>query len=178
MENTLLITDRLFIIASAFFKVDNTEWLNDKELIYEDDEEEIINRFEQNLSKVLNIIKEYLVLIISFLIRYGKILLLRFVVKDKKSDSVEMTGKRTVNYDYFAFDNNGAMKNYNGFYSISKDFKNQGGGGNDNGEPKGFIERIVLFLKDMYSSRNAETEPYTMPTRRMYRGNSLQRNDE
>jgi len=166
MENTMVIQDRLFLIASAFFRVNNSEWVNEHELVYEDDENEIINRFGASIEKYLvitgNMLKPVFVFVLKLLSDFY--IFVKGLIFNGKSNN-QLFSKQTGQ------DNE--TRNYNGFYSRKHRnlFDNNRRENNDDDD---VIEKIKSFIRNIFKTEEIEYQNNAPVIRRMYRGNSLE----
>ena len=163
MENTIVISDRLFLVASAFFRVDNTDWLNNHELIYEDNEDDIINRFNSKLYNIHQIALDYLLFIMGIISKYlCKWIPYMRLIKPEKTEPDTQPNQYSDN-DTVGF------KKYDGFYS--------GRNGDSPQQRKtdsdGFWNKIKEFFQMYFAKDDAEIQRDSYRTGRMYRGNSL-----
>ncbi len=86
METQVLVMDRLFFIASSFFKVNNEDFISSKlELVYESDDRNGLN--------VLPIYSENLFL---WLVKIFNIIVMKFKIKELEEKAIEIVEKLTL----------------------------------------------------------------------------------
>lgn len=169
MENTIVIQDRFFLFASAFFRVDNTEWVNNHELIYEDNEDEIVNRFnfklERGWVKILQFFKFIFETVYQFCTKRCSRKQMDAKLKAITRGLKARSGGAIV---LFEGSSKRSIKNYNGFYS------GRGGGlGNQPNEDEDIWVRLRRFLSTFLTAKVSDNQEETYYPKRMYRGNSL-----
>lgn len=169
MESAMVIQDKIFLFASAFFRVDNTEWVNNHELIYEDNEDEIVNKFNIKLENGKVKVLQFLQIVFETIYQFY---LKRFSRKqqDANLESVSRGPKSSLGRALALFDSssNYQIKNYNGFYS-----GRTGKSGKKPSEEEDIWTRIKRFLTSFLSTKATDNQEEIYYPRRMYRGNSL-----
>ena len=162
MENTIVISDRLFFAASAFFRVDNTEWVNNHELVYEDDDEEIINRFSSKTGRAVQIIIDFLITLLSRIAYYFRY----FFYKHEQNSMDDLSVSKIVVKQFNDISN--SIKNYNGFYSRGKQ-----GSQPQTPDDENFWSKIRQFFLGLTQRKETDIQADVYRSGRMYRGNSL-----
>ena len=169
MENTIVIQDRIFLFASAFFRVDNKEWVNNHELIYEDNEDEMVNRFNFKLEYYrIELVKILRIVLEVILGLYSK----NFSGR-RSTTEPEITPKRRdihIGWALKLFDSATPrrIKNYNGFYS-----GRGGGSSNQPNEDNDIWTKLRNYLYAIFNVKTSDNQEQKYYPRRMYRGNSL-----
>lgn len=169
MENAVLISDKLFIFASAFFRVDNTEWVNSHELIYEDDEDEIVNRISTTMEKYFHRFENFCMSIIEVILSIYEEKIMKYTLKIQKSNILEkQINTLKLSYSGRIEGSEKRLKNYNGFYSGSR-------GGSDNKPQKNddLLTKIHDFLVFLFKQTQPIIKENNNKSNRMYRGKSL-----
>jgi len=170
MENTVLIADRLYVFASAFFRVDNSEWINSHELVYEDNEDELVNRLNAKIGKVYHRIGDLFMSVISVILKiYNKKITPNILNILKENILRKLFSKFIMKYDASDGSSMKSLKNYNGFYS-----GRIGGSDKKPQQDDDFLTKIRNFLALLFKQIQPKArEVETYRPKRMYRGNSL-----
>ena len=163
MENTIVISDRLYLFASAFFRVDHTEWVNDHELIYEDNEDEIINRFSTRLNHYHQKVISYILITVRMIVQLYKTWI-------KKNDPFAHKDEGALLFEanLFTDKNSTGFKRYNGFYSGRSSDSNK-----QEPDDESIWGKFRGFVASFFSDNTTELQKDSHRSGRMYRGNSL-----